>query len=166
MTDIALALQAPYFDSADLVLANGDLATDDGLETAVLISLLCRRRADADDAVPPGADRGGWWGDAYLPPLADGSADYIGSKLWLDRNLEATVANGNRILSHIREALAWMISDGVAASIDVTGTWQSATSFAPVIEIAQIGTGGAAASRQFNLLWNTALGALTQAGST
>ena len=63
MTDLALHF-APGAWSADLSILGGDLATDDGLRTAVIISLFTDARARADDPLPEAdADRRGWWGD-------------------------------------------------------------------------------------------------------
>lgn len=64
MTDIALAWDNALF-AADLAIEGGRLVTDDGLRTAILISLFTDARANDDDPLPePGADRRGWWGDA------------------------------------------------------------------------------------------------------
>jgi phage gp46-like protein len=106
---------------ADLVLAGADLATDDGLETAVIVSLFTDRRAEPDDAPPGGPDdRRGWWADAYADP-SDGK---IGSRLWL----LAREGTGSEALGHAEEfaseALAWMVEDGVAESIAVAAEAQ------------------------------------------
>ena len=162
MTDIALLL-APDGSAADFGVVNGDLALDDTLQTAVIHSLLADRVADAADNVPAGADRGGWWGDAYLPPLADGSPDYWGSKLWLYRRCTATQANANAIAAAMKDALAWMISDGVAADVTVTTAWAAADSLAATIAISQITQGGIKVLRQFNLMWNAGMGTLVAA---
>ena len=157
MTDIALVM-APDGTGADLAVVNGDLATDDTLLTAVIISLGCNRVADASDGVPPGGDMGGWWGDAYLPPLPDGAPDYIGCKAWLYLRCTATQVNANKICAAFRDGLAWMIVDGVAADVAVTGTWASATALQTLVTIVQITAGGVLATRQFDLLWNATTG--------
>ena len=104
--------------------------------------------------------RGGVYFDAFLPPLPDGSPDYYGSKLWLYMNCTATVENGNLILGAIRQSLDWMIQDGVAADITVTGTWLNMVSFATNIAISQKTPAGAMADTVFKYIWNTALGLL------
>ena len=77
MSDIGLFWDR---DSADFAIEANDLATDDGLETAVSLSLFTDRRAEDGDALPSGdADRRGWWGDDF--PAVDG--DRMGSRLWL-----------------------------------------------------------------------------------
>ena len=93
--------------------SGGSLATDDEMETAVLLSLLCNRRAGDSDKVPYGSTkRGGFWGDA----IATTPGDEWGSKLWL---LDGKVTKVNLVLAgqYCREALAWMIEDGVASSV-------------------------------------------------
>ena len=97
------------------VLAPG-LAEDDGLETAVIISLFTDRRAEGDDELPAGDDRRGWWGDA----LAEVEGDRIGSRLWLlsrEKQLPSVVA---RAREYALEALQWLLEDGVASTVDVT----------------------------------------------
>lgn len=117
MTDIALTLDAPH-GVADLVLAAGDLATDAGLRTAILVSLFTDARARADDALPePNADRRGWWGDFDAP---DG--DETGSRLWLLGRAKATGATLRAAEDHATAALAWLTEDGVASAVDVVAS--------------------------------------------
>ncbi|VXC68432.1 conserved hypothetical protein [Pseudomonas sp. 8Z] len=116
MGDLALA----WTDSgADLVFEGGDLATDDSLLTATIISLMSDRRARADDQLPEGGrDRRGFWGDAW----AVVPGDQLGSRLWLlgrEKELPETV---RRAREYAEEGLAWMIKDGIAARVDVTAS--------------------------------------------
>ncbi|WP_035597785.1 phage GP46 family protein [Halomonas salina] len=100
----------------DVALADdGDLATDDGLRTAVALSLLCDRRAEPDDVLPDGStDRRGWWADA----IADQDGDKWGSRLWL-LNREKTLPEVRRAAeAYAREALAWLLEDGVATEVE------------------------------------------------
>jgi phage gp46-like protein len=116
MTDIALAWDSDAF-AADLLLSAGALATDDGLRTAVIISLFSDARARDDDPLPqPGADKRGWWGDA----LAEVEGDRIGSRLWLLHREKITPSVLTRARDYARDALAWLIEDGIAKSIEVT----------------------------------------------
>ncbi len=82
MTDFALIWDPVNF-RADMAVVNGDLAVDEGLRTAVIISLLTDRLADADAVIPDGTrDRRGWWGDLVLDvPDAPPAPDLIGSQL-------------------------------------------------------------------------------------
>lgn len=95
-----------------------DLATDEGLMTAVMLSLFLDRRAEPDDKPPSGdaRDRRGWWADQF----AAVPGDRYGSRLWLLDRAKRTNETALRAKEFIREALAWMIDDRVAAGIDVT----------------------------------------------
>ena len=100
---------------ADLAMDQFELATDDGLETAVILSLFTDARAADDDPLPIGStDRRGAWIDSY--PAVDG--DKFGSRLWLLRGKQ-TQDELNRAKQYAEEALAWMIADGVARRVEV-----------------------------------------------
>ncbi len=103
--------------SGDYVIAVPGLVEDDGLKSAVVISLFTDRRANADDVLPDGTDdRRGWWGD----PLGDVAGDRIGSRLWLlsrEKQLQSVVT---RARDYAAEALQWLVEDGIARAVDVT----------------------------------------------
>jgi phage gp46-like protein len=100
----------------DLVLEDDDVLTDEGLRTAVLLSLFVDRRAEDDDPLPGSDDdRRGWWADEF----SDVEGDRIGSRLWLLDRAKRTADVVPRTEELAREALAWMIEDRVAASVDV-----------------------------------------------
>lgn len=114
MSDLRLLWAAT---AADLVLAAGDLETDDGLETALIVSLFTDRRAADGDALPsPSADRRGWWGDHAQPPV-DG--DRVGSRLWLLAREKQLPVVLDRAVAYAREALQWLIDDRVATRVEV-----------------------------------------------
>jgi phage gp46-like protein len=102
---------------ADLAMIDSDLASDTGLTTAVLISLLLDRRADEDDVPPSGDinDLRGWWADQFSTV----EGDRIGSRLWMLDRSKRTAEVQRRAVEYVREALAWMLEDRVVASIDV-----------------------------------------------
>lgn len=101
---------------ADLALDVFDLAIDDGLETAVILSLFTDARAKDDDVLPPGqTDRRGWWGDAY--PVVEG--DSFGSRLWLLRASKQLQQSLNDAKAYAEEALAWLVTDGAASKVEV-----------------------------------------------
>jgi phage gp46-like protein len=115
VSDLALRWDVTAL-AADLAVEANDLARGDGLETAVLLSLFCDRRADEGDVIPDGqTERRGWWADAL--PVIDG--DRIGSRLWLlARETErATVIS--RVEQYAAEALRWLIDDRVAERVEV-----------------------------------------------
>jgi phage gp46-like protein len=117
---------------ADLgAAADGGIAEGDELLTAVLISLYTDAYAD-DGEITEGVDRGGWWGDAYA--AVDG--DRIGSKWWIrlarGRDLPEL---GAQLRDDGREALRWMIDDGIATSVDVDVTRQASGRYAVFVSV-------------------------------
>lgn len=116
MTDIRIEWDADGAPRGDLVLESGDLATDDGLETAIVASLFTDRRALPSDPLPAGhEDLRGWWGDVV--PAAEG--DQTGSRLWLLAREKRTADVLNRAREYTREALQWLLDDGVATRLEV-----------------------------------------------
>lgn len=117
MTDIALLFDSGAW-GADFAISGGDLALDDGLRTAVIISLFTDARALDDDALPAGADRRGWWGDC----ANDDPNDRIGSRLWTLAREKVTDVTAIRARDICREALAWLVDDAIVASIYIVCT--------------------------------------------
>ncbi|WP_126456738.1 phage GP46 family protein [Sulfuriflexus mobilis] len=104
----------------DIARNGADLLTDQGLRTAVIYSLFTDRRAADDDILPDGTnDRRGHWGDAYLKDEGDSE----GSRLWLLSREKEIVDVLNRAKEYAEEALAWLIDDGIATSVQVTTQW-------------------------------------------
>lgn len=84
----------------------------DYLPRAVVISLFTWCRADEEDDTELVY---GWWGDSY-PTVAN---DRIGSKLYLLQRAKITTATLRDAETYIREALQWLIDDGVARDISI-----------------------------------------------
>ena len=124
MTDVRTVIYAPLSPGElprfDWARAGNQLDIDDGLESAIIISLFTDRRAAADDVIPDGtANRRGWWADAYA--AIDG--DQIGSRLWLLFREKDTVEVVVRAREYVQEALAWLLDDGVASQVIVETGW-------------------------------------------
>lgn len=127
MIDVSLSFNAERFDF-DLTLVsdgtNRDLEGDDGLLTAVIISLFTDRRANADDPLPDErvgvpSDLRGWWGDHILEADA---RDSMGSRLWLlsrEKEMAVVVA---RAQQYAEESLQWLIRDGHVAELRVVAS--------------------------------------------
>jgi len=117
MTDLAVTWDRNG-GCGDLMVSGPDLMTDDGLYGACLISLFTDRAADPDDQLPDSlsSDRRGWWGDA----LAETEGDLIGSKLWLLYGSKIVPETLRRAKDCADEALAWLVTDGVAKTVAVT----------------------------------------------
>ena len=147
MTDLTLAFAGVEIGTADLLMEAGGLATDDGLRSAIIVSLFTDARADVDDTMPAHGDRRGWWGD--VAPAAD--RDVTGSKLWLlDR--EKIVA---KALASARDyataALAWLTEDRVAASVEIETAAIGATLALGVTVVRPAGP----ERRRFDFVWGS-----------
>lgn len=111
--DLAL-IYNPQLQAFDLAVDGADLAAEDTLASAVLVSLMCDRLAEPYE-VKPGEDRRGWWADAY----ADHSHK-TGSRLWLLEREKQLPGVVQRCQQYCEEALQWCIDDGLAKAITVT----------------------------------------------
>ena len=117
MGDLALRWDADL-GCADVAVEANDLAKEDGLDTAVMLSLFTDRRAEASDLPEGETDRRGWWGDAV--PIVDG--DRIGSRLWLLAREKELATVLPRAEEYAREALKWLVDDLVAVRVEVTAS--------------------------------------------
>lgn len=112
MVDIALNWND---DGADIVIENGDILSDNGLATAVMISLFSDARAPESEVLPDGeTSRRGWWGD-YIGTTT-------GSLLWLserEKTLPSTAAKKKR---YCEDALKWLLDKNIAQKVEVTAT--------------------------------------------
>lgn len=137
-----------------LVLFGFDLERDEGLETAVIISLFTDRRASAEQIPPeyPQDDLRGYWGD-----ITNASAnDQTGSLLWLlarEKQLPHTLSRAEQ---YCREALAWMIDDLVSTKIEVAASYYSRGWMLLVIDIYR--PNGTAVRFQYNYEWSAQAG--------
>lgn len=94
------------------------LVMDDGLDTAVLLSLFTDRRAEAGDEFS--GDPRGWWGDALA--VTDDRPVAMGSRFWLLAREKQTVPVLRRAEAYARQALQWMLDDGVASALTATAS--------------------------------------------
>jgi len=103
------------------VLINGpDLQTDDGLRTAIIISLFTDRLVGEDEAIPDGTNnRRGWWADAFAQP----AGDLMGSRLWLLNREKQVDEVLERSREYAEESLQWLLTDNVASKIEVETEW-------------------------------------------
>jgi len=88
----------------DIVIdANGDLANETSLDSAIYMSLFCDKRADESEVQVPELRRG-WWGNELNE---DGYE--IGSKLWLLEQRRATQDTLNDCKDYIYNCLQWLL---------------------------------------------------------
>ena len=162
----APALPLVTFSGFDWAIVNGDLLTDDGLDTAVALSLWTDRLANEDDELPANdGSRRGWWGDAFLPRLTNGNPDRIGSRLWLLARALQTLQTAQLAQAYCQEALRWMVDDGVATSV-VTPlpTFPRIGAMRIVNLINQAGPSGSTVERQYMSLWDMTRAAVSMSG--
>lgn len=154
MSDIATVLlntaNTFSFDWA-FDLAGPGLAVEDGLQSAVIISLFTDRRAEASD-LPAGAsghDRRGWWGDSF----AEVEGDRIGSRLWLLAREKQTQATLLKARDYGREALQWLLDDGIAQGVLVSTSWLLGRDGVLVMVVEISRAGKPVTKYQFEVFW-------------
>lgn len=104
--------------------AQAGLALDDTLASAVLVSLFSDAPASEDEAERLSLDdRRGWWADALAP--ADGA---WGSRLWCLDRTKPSAESARQAEERAKEALSWMLADGIASTIEAEASWVRGTS--------------------------------------
>ena len=110
MSDAAL-VWFPF--GADININNGDLSADNGLATAVMISLFTDARAPDLTLLPAGEnDVRGWWGDI--------EEFKTGSLLWLIQREKTLPEVATRAREACLTALAWLEADKIAQKVEVS----------------------------------------------
>lgn len=105
------------FAAGDYRVSGGDLLPENGLKTAVLISLFTNARALPDDVLPSmDSTRGGWWGDAFMQRQ-------LGSKLWLLVREKRQPETLRRAEEYALAALHWLIDDEIAKGIEAHASY-------------------------------------------
>lgn len=114
--DLKLERQADG-QTYDLIIGDsGDFETTEGLDTTLLVSILSDARA-SESEIPIPSQRGGWLGN--LAFLRDNSQ--LGSLLWTIQQRRRTTGNLNIAIDQAQKALNWMVEDGIAQDVIVTG---------------------------------------------
>jgi phage gp46-like protein len=91
------------------------LDSEEGLQTAITLSLFSNARALPDDVLVDPTDRKGWWGDTY----ADNPGDSFGSRLWQLQGQPISTELLTTMDQMIHEALQWMVDDRLISGVDV-----------------------------------------------
>lgn len=132
----------------DIGIENGDLVPDDGLETAILTSILSDQRAD-ESQVPQPEFRRGWIGDLVTPfPGVK-----YGSLIWLTEQSRLTQSVLNSIKDYAQKSLQWMIDTGLANEIEATATRRGSNTVLLTIRV--VSPGGGITEKAFTLWSNT-----------
>jgi len=110
----------------DLEVGDRGIIQETTLYSAALNSLLCHRRAKPTDFLyPPQNQSGfavhlrGWCGD-----FMDELLRRIGSRSWTLGRRKQIDETKQLAFAYDREALEWMIDDGHATHIEITGEWR------------------------------------------
>jgi len=151
MSDLKLVWDedAVMFDLASLP-GSTDLALEEGLETAIAVSLFTDARAEVVELPPGETDRRGWFGEEF----GTVSGDKIGSKLWLLDREKQTEEVRMKAIEYAEEALKWLIDDGVASAIDVDCQFPSRGVWQLSVDITKPKTGQAF---KYSIIWGQAL---------
>lgn len=143
MSDIALVLKDNCYD---LNVVDNDLEEDKGLETAVSISLFTDKRVTEEELPELETDQRGWWGDMF--PQID--LDKIGSRLWTIDREKTTVETLRRSEELCKEALNWMLEDGLASAIKVQSEYNDTKQLNISVEISRPDR----ESERYSVLWD------------
>lgn len=117
MTDIALTWGNGV---ADIALNGADVLADEGLRTAVNLTLACDARCEEDELPEGETDRRGWWGDQFAATPTN-----TGTKLWLLARAPRNDATLQRARQHVLDGLRLFIDDGIASQVDCVCTFDT-----------------------------------------
>lgn len=109
------------------VVGEFGLTRDDGLESAVFLSLFLDARAEPGDQLDDGdgGDKRGFWAETY---------GFVGgSRLWTLRRRKRDQVTLSLVESYSTEALKWLVDDRVAK--DVTAVAQSPVKYPDRIDL-------------------------------
>lgn len=122
MSDLSFIIQANKI-TADIEIESGDFKQANYLETAVLVSLFSNRRATDDElntyarGIAKPELNEGLWIDTYR------SGIQYGSGFWLLARENKKQETLSRFESYSKEALKWVIDDGVAKFVDTEASF-------------------------------------------
>ena len=111
--DMELILENGSFD---LLIENGDFKAEDGLDTALWVSLFTDARADESQVLQPESRRG-WMGNL----VSNVFERQLGGLLWLAEQRRLIQETLNEVEDYVRKSLDWMLEDGLARNIEVSG---------------------------------------------
>lgn len=119
------------------------------LATAVVLSLFSDRTARPDDVIPDGGGHRGFFGDSF-------KKYEIGSRLWILSREKQTEETRSRVEYYAREALEWMLTEGVAGQIEISAEWVVLGRLDLLVVI--ISPGGDRTGFRWGLAWSQASG--------
>lgn len=128
----------------DLLFTTPDFEIEDGLRSAVFISLFTDRRAEVEETENGEDPRGNWSDHFENTPL--------GSKLWL--LFKRKQNEETRVLSeeYSKQALQWLLLENVAERIEVAASFPESGIL--YLEVKIFRPGGEEVSFEFSTNWN------------
>lgn len=105
-------------DCPDLVIENGQLKFETGLETSVFISAFSDRFVTLEQLPAGQTDQRGWWADL----IAENVGDLIGSELWRLERSKTSESLAGLFEVVCQDMLRWMIDDGIAQQVTASAT--------------------------------------------
>ncbi len=135
--------------------ATNDLASDEGLRTATIISLFTDARAREDDPLPDDIgvddfpDRRGCWMDE----TSERDDDSVGSRLWLLDRAKVNAQTLRQAERYAVEALQWMVDEGIAAKIKAVAEWGGPTGSWLFLQVSVLRSSGGTVSMKFDNVW-------------
>lgn len=94
-----------------------ELSSAEGLNHAVLQSLLNWGKAQQNDPREPNQSKQGWWANEFLSG--------VGCRDWTLARSKQTTDTLNRAKHHTEQALHWLLTQQVATRIDVKAWYES-----------------------------------------
>jgi len=151
MQDVALVQNATTGIYDVILDTNGDLKGTDSFDTALIVSLFSDARASQTQVAVP-QNRRGWLGNV-APPI---EGYEMGSLLWLVYQERLTQNVLNAAVDFARQCLEWLVVQGMAQSIDVSG--EIVPSYGIALTIVITSLTGQTETRYVKLWENTANG--------
>ncbi len=132
----------------DLNFVAGDFELTSGLDTAILMSLSCERRASESEIKLPQYRRG-WLGNEI-----NGFNNFeYGAKLWLLNQARATQDTLNKAVTYSQQALHWLVTDSYVQSVVISAEYNSALDL--ILRIQFVRQDNVTEIRSYNLWQNT-----------
>ena len=120
----------------DIALSGDDIEKENGLESAIIISLFTDMRVNGER---------GFWGDSL-------AGESWGSKLWTLSREKLTEQTRIKFENYVKESLQWLIKDKIASSLSVKSEINYPDSI--FLELSIIKPNDSALGFKFNILWN------------
>ena len=141
-----------YGEFGDVQIEDGDFILDGGLETAVLISLFSDARVSPDESRDQfNGEIRGFWAEKLI-------GFNLGNKVWLLDRSKLT----NNVLrlseQYNKEALQWMIDEGIAARIETVSLKSTTRPNTMQWYIAIYKPEGGVEGFKYDIPWNNQLG--------